>query len=81
MTPWIWGTVRLSTTAPQKPQNGSTAGRSTINQKGDKDLKIIEVKDRTQPLIEQLLKVWESTVYKGQGNGLTGADMSVRFSM
>ena len=62
MTPWIWGTVRLSTTAPQKPQNGSTAGRSTINQKGDKDLKIIEVKDRTQPLIEQLLKVWESSV-------------------
>ena len=28
----------------------------------DKNLKIIEVKDRTAPLIEQLLKVWESSV-------------------
>lgn len=27
-----------------------------------KNLKIIEVKDRTLPLIEQLLKVWESSV-------------------
>ena len=28
-------------------------------------MKIFEVKDRTTSLIEQLLKVWESTVYKG----------------
>lgn len=28
----------------------------------DKNLKIIEGKDRTTPLIEQLLKVWESSV-------------------
>mgnify|MGYP001080617746 FL=1 len=28
----------------------------------DRKLKIIEVKDRTEPLIEQLLKVWESSV-------------------
>lgn len=28
----------------------------------DKNLKITEVKDRTTPLIEQLLKVWESSV-------------------
>lgn len=28
----------------------------------DKNLRIIEVKDRTIPLIEQLLKVWESSV-------------------
>lgn len=28
----------------------------------DKNLKIIEVKDRTTPLIEQLLKVWEGSV-------------------
>ena len=28
----------------------------------DKNLKIIEVKDRTTPLIEQLIKVWESSV-------------------
>ena len=28
----------------------------------DKNLEIIEAKDRTMPLIEQLLKVWESSV-------------------
>ena len=28
----------------------------------DDNLKIIEVKDRTTPLVEQLLKVWESSV-------------------
>lgn len=28
----------------------------------DENLKIIEVKDRTAPLIEQLLKVWENSV-------------------
>ncbi len=28
----------------------------------DRNLKIVEVKDRTTPLIEQLLKVWESSV-------------------
>lgn len=67
------GRKAFSATALQKPQNGSSAGRTTINQNGqkeikksafigDKNLKIIEVKDRTKPLIEQLLKVWESSV-------------------